>query len=160
MIIPYNNTRAVEYAKRWALSRNPQYSDFSSIGGDCTNFASQCLFSGVPVMNYTPTFGWYYKSLNNRSPSWTGVDYFYDFLVRNDQSLGPFGNTISPNEIKSGDFIQLSHDWSDYHHTLIVCGFSSGVPLICAHSNDALMRPLSDYQYTSYRCIRILGARV
>lgn len=158
MIIPYNNKRAVEYAIRWALSRNPDFYDFSSIGGDCTNFASQCLYNGAPVMNYTPTFGWYYESLNNRSPSWTGVDYFYDFLVNN-QSLGPFGMTVSLNQVQLGDFIQLSNDWFDFHHTLIVCGFSGDVPLICAHSDDALMRKLSDYDYTTLRCIRVLGAR-
>ena len=35
---PYNRERAVEYARRWALSRNPLFENFSGIGGDCTNF--------------------------------------------------------------------------------------------------------------------------
>ena len=38
--IPYNRTAAVNYARKWALGRNPAYYDFEEIGGDCTNFAS------------------------------------------------------------------------------------------------------------------------
>ena len=41
-IIPYNRTAAVDYARKWALKRNPAYYNFDSVGGDCTNFASQC----------------------------------------------------------------------------------------------------------------------
>lgn len=160
MIIPYNRARAVAYAKRWALSRNPNYYDFSAIGGDCTNFVSQCLYRGAPVMDYTPTFGWYFESSNYRSPSWTGVDYFYNYLVRTSKTVGPFGTTIPISQAKLGDFVQLSHDRSDFYHTLIICGFEEDTPLICAHSDDAYMRKLSSYDYTSFRCIHILGARV
>ena len=31
---PYDRERAVEYARRWALSRNPLFIDFTGIGGD------------------------------------------------------------------------------------------------------------------------------
>ena len=37
----YDRRRAVEYALRWALSRNPEYYNFDNIGGDCTNFRSE-----------------------------------------------------------------------------------------------------------------------
>ena len=70
----YDRNAAVNYAKNWAYRRNPQYFDFSDIGGDCTNFASQCLYAGAGIMNYTPVFGWFYISTNNRTPSWTGVN--------------------------------------------------------------------------------------
>ena len=39
----YNREHALQYAKKWALSRNPLCYNFSGIGGDCTNFVSQCL---------------------------------------------------------------------------------------------------------------------
>ncbi len=42
-VIPYNREAAVAYAKRWEMSRNTKYYDFNNIGGDCTNFASQCI---------------------------------------------------------------------------------------------------------------------
>lgn len=79
----YNRANAVAYAKKWAYGRNPKYYDFSDLGGDCTNFASQCIYAGSGVMNYTPTYGWYYISVNNRAPAWTGVDELYRFLTTN-----------------------------------------------------------------------------
>ncbi len=60
---PYNRQAAVAYAHRWAFGRNPAYSNFDGMGGDCTNFASQCLYAGTGIMNFTPTYGWYYLSL-------------------------------------------------------------------------------------------------
>jgi len=78
---PYNRRAAVEYAHRWAFDRNPRFYDYDGIGGDCTNFASQCLYAGTGVMNYTPTFGWYYFDANHKAPAWTGVEFFYNFLI-------------------------------------------------------------------------------
>ena len=77
---PYNRVRAVEYARRWALSRNPLFFDFTGGGGNCTNFVSQSLLAGALVMDSTETFGWYYESVGARSPSWTGVREFYEFI--------------------------------------------------------------------------------
>ncbi len=42
------------YAHLWAYGRNPRYYDYEGIGGDCTNFASQCIYAGAGVMNDTP----------------------------------------------------------------------------------------------------------
>ena len=73
---PYDRGHANAYARRWALSRNPLFPNYTGIGGDCTNFVSQCVYAGCCVMNYTPTFGWYYLSQTDRAPAWTGVEYF------------------------------------------------------------------------------------
>ena len=62
----YNRARAVAYAQKWAFSRNPAFLNFDGMGGDCTNFASQCLYTGSGIMNYTDTFGWYYRSSRDR----------------------------------------------------------------------------------------------
>lgn len=90
-IIPYDRKAAVRYAHQWAFSRNPAFNDYEELGGDCTNFASQCLYAGTGVMNFTPTYGWYYIDANNKAPAWTGVAYFYNFITRNEISPGPFG---------------------------------------------------------------------
>lgn len=42
-ILEYDRQAAFEYAKNWAFRRNPRYYNFEKIGGDCTNFASQCI---------------------------------------------------------------------------------------------------------------------
>ena len=74
--IPYDRARALEYARRWALDRNPLFFNFTGRGGDCTNFVSQCILAGCCVMNFTRDFGWYYISVDDRAPAWTGVEYF------------------------------------------------------------------------------------
>ena len=72
-LLPYDRAAAVAYAHAWAYRRNPLYLDFSAIGGDCTNFASQCIYAGAGIMNFTPLYGWFYRGADDRTPSWTGV---------------------------------------------------------------------------------------
>ncbi len=48
----YQREKAVEYAKKWAYRRNPEYYNYDAVGGDCTNFVSQCIYAGSQVMNY------------------------------------------------------------------------------------------------------------
>lgn len=167
IILPYNRTAAVRYAHRWAYSRNPAFYDYEKLGGDCTNFASQCLYAGTGIMNYTPTYGWYYVNANDKAPAWTGVIYFYNFLTRDARSVGPFGVDVPVQHLDlllPGDFIQLRFGGDTFGHTPIIV--QTGNPptlnniLVAAHSQDADYRPLSTYQYESIRFIHILGARV
>ncbi len=89
----YNREEAVQYTKTWAYSRNPKYYNFDSVGGDCTSFVSQCIYVGAKVMNYSQ-YGWYYKNGNNKSASWSGVEYLYKFLVNN-KTAGPYGREMA-----------------------------------------------------------------
>ncbi len=162
-ILPYDRGAAVRYAHRWAYDRNPAYYDFSELGGDCTNFASQCLYAGSGVMDHTPTFGWYYISGNQKSPSWIGVPYFYNFLTRKDSRPGPFGTEAGLGKLEPGDFIQLSFAGGVFAHDPIVVeirqpAFPDTI-LVAAHSQDADFRPLSTYPYQALRGIHILGVR-
>ena len=50
----YVRERAVMYARKYALVRNPLFYSFAGIGGNCTNFVSQCVLAGSCVMNFTP----------------------------------------------------------------------------------------------------------
>ncbi|MBQ6932727.1 MAG: amidase domain-containing protein, partial [Clostridia bacterium] len=115
----YNRDKALAYAKRWALDRNPLFFSFNGIGGDCTNFVSQCIFAGGCVMNYTPTYGWYYISSSDRTPSWSGVQFFYDFMVNNKEQ-GPFATEVTADRIERGDIIQLGNEEGLFYHSLIV----------------------------------------
>ena len=151
--IPYNRRNAVAYARRWAFGRNPRFYDFSQLGGDCTNFVSQCLYAGSGVMNYTPDIGWYYRSLNDRAPAWTGVEFLYDFLVNN-KSIGPFAAEVGENETEIGDIIQLGRADGDFYHTVIIVKTRPEI-LIASHSNDALNRPLDTYDYDTARFLHI-----
>lgn len=161
-IINYNRRRAVAYANRWAYERNPAYYDFSAIGGDCTNFVSQCLYAGSSVMNYTPETGWYYVNVNERSPSWTGVEFLYRFLVNN-KTRGPFGAEIPIDAINAGDVIQLQNDNGFYHSLFVVETGTTPMPdniLVNAHTLNTARRPLSTYNYENLRAIGILGVYI
>ncbi len=163
--IPYDRAKAVEYARRWALERNPIFEDYTGIGGDCTNFVSQAIFAGTCVQNYTRDLGWYYISPENRAPAWTSVEYFYDFMtgvpafISENGGTGPFGSPIPLQMVQPGDVIQLADEAGDFYHTLIVSKVENGEIYICAHSDDALDRPLSSYNNASERALTISGAR-
>lgn len=154
---PLNIPAEIDYARKWAFSRNSTYYDFDKIGGDCTDFVSQCLYAGGAVMNYAHDTGWYYNSLHDRAAAWTSVEYFYKFLVNN-KGVGPFGRVIPLSKISPGDIIQLGTD-SRFYHSLLVVNIYGGVPYIAAHTFDAFDRPLTTYVYDNIRCLQIIGAR-
>lgn len=155
--VGYNREEVIKYAEKWALSRNPAYANFDSLGGDCTNFASQCIYAGCKVMNYTPVTGWFYRSMNDRTPSWTGVKYLYEFLMRN-RSTGPYGVLVDKKDIMPGDIVQLGDGSGHFYHTPVVLSVGNEI-LVAAHTFDALYRPLSSYIYGEIRYIHIQGAR-
>lgn len=154
----YQRERAVMYARKYALVRNPLFATFAGIGGNCTNFASQAVLAGSCVMNFTPIYGWYYLSLNRRSASWSGVQFFYNFIVGN-EDVGPYGVEADISVAEIGDIIQLQNEEGTYYHTLVITQITEDEIYICANSNDALDRPLSSYNYASLRLIHILGVR-
>ena len=160
-LLPYNRRAAVAYAHKWAYTRNPAFYDFSEIGGDCTNFASQCLYAGTGIMNFTPEFGWYYIDANRKAPAWTGVPYLHNFLTRDNFSIGPLAKPCELEDLLPGDLIQLSFKGEEFQHSPIVVSVGNPVTpenvLIAAHSYDADNRPLSTYEYRMIRFLHISG---
>ncbi|MCI8273310.1 MAG: amidase [Clostridia bacterium] len=152
----YNREKVYEYAKKWAYLRNPHYYNYDAIGGDCTNFASQCIFSGYNQMNYNKDNGWYYINANNKSPSWTGVEFLHKFLIHN-KGDGPYGEETTIENLETGDVIQLSFDGSKFSHSLVVIQNSIDLDntLVAAHTFDTFGKKVSDYSFINYRCIHI-----
>lgn len=153
----YNREKAVRYALDYALKRNSKFYDFSLIGGDCTNFISQCLYAGSGKMDYSNR-GWFYNSLSDRSPSWTGVDELYDYLISNKNGIIN-GSLCNLDELELGDIIQLKQG-DFYNHTLIITKIN--YPLlslkdiyVCCHSIDRLNANLSIYPFREIRFIKI-----
>lgn len=159
----YDRESAVRYAHQWAYARNPAYYDYEKLGGDCTNFASQCIFAGAGVMNHHKVKGWYYHNTNDKSPSWTGVEFLGKYLVRSATGPGPFAKEVSIAEIIPGDVIQLSFNGSQFQHTPVVV--ATGQPprpeniLIAAHSINCDNRPLNTYTYKKIRFLHIVTVR-
>ena len=161
----YNRLAVVRYAHRWAYGRNPAFYDYEEVGGDCTNFASQCVYAGSGVMNFTPDLGWYYIDANQKVPAWTGVEYFWNFMTRSEISLGPVGAPCQLSELRPGDLVQLSFNGEAFQHTPVVVAVRRPIRslndvLIAAHSYDADNRPLSTYTFQDIRYLHILGTVV
>ena len=159
----YERDKAVAYAEKWALSRNPDYYNFDLLGGDCTNFISQCIFAGCGHMNFTPVKGWYYIDLNSRAPAWTGVRYLYNFLIGND-GAGPYAKEVPYENAEEGDVVQLGNAESIFYHSLIITlktgqknSFSDF--FVCAHSFNAKNKRLSEYRFAQARFLHIYGTR-
>lgn len=161
-IMQYNREAAISYAHKWANARNPKYANFDDMGGDCTNFASQCLFAGTGVMNHTKDTGWFYYSLNSRAPAWTSVNFLYVFLLNN-KGPGPFGHEVSIHEITEGDLVQLKFDKPEFQHTPFIVSigkpFGMGSILVAAHTIDCDYRPINTYDFRDIRFIHIDGYR-
>lgn len=156
MLRPYNRQKAVEYARKWALSSNPNFYHFGGIGGDCTNFISQCLYAGSGVMNNDYIKGWYYYSIAQRSPSWTSVGYLFKYLTRIN-GVGPMAEVVNRAQVEAGDLVQLRQNNSHFNHTLIITEILNGEIYVCAHSDDALDRKLSSYSYKEIMFLHIKG---
>jgi len=164
VIRPYNREKALHYAHKWAYARNPSYYNFEKLGGDCTNFASQCIYAGSGVMNYTPVYGWYYISSFNRTASWTGVNYLYDFLINN-KGVGPFAEETDASDAEPGDIAQLSFsDKSYFHHSPIIVKVSGNKGadniLVAAHTFDTDYYRLIDFEPAHIRYLHIIGVRM
>lgn len=160
--IQYNRQKVLDYAKKWAFLRNPQYYNFDSVGGDCTNFISQCILEGSNTMNYTKNTGWYYINGNNKSPSWTGVEFLHKFLINN-KSVGPYGKEVNQKEIELGDIAQLSFDGQKFEHTLVIVNIENRFSLagikIASHTYDNYNKAISEYSFQRVRFVHIEGVR-
>lgn len=144
-VIRYDRLAAAAYAETWALGRNPAYGDFSHMGGDCANFASQCLKAGWKDM----ARDWYYRSMRDRTPSWSSTRFLRAWLLDTGRA-----EMCSVWEAEAGDLIVL---WNGrrYYHTLVVLTGGSD-PLVAAHTHDARYRALSSYAARAREALHIL----
>ena len=110
-------------------------------------------------MNYTPIYGWYFLSIDDRSASWTGVEYLYRFLIEN-KGEGPFAIQTDAEQAEVGDIIQLGNEDGTYYHSLIITGVQGNTFLVAAHNNDVFNRRLSTYRYDRIRYLHIQGVRL
>lgn len=154
----YDRASAIAYAKKWALARNPRYYNFDPVGGDCTNFVSQCLFAGSQKMNHNYENGWYYINGYDKSPSWTSVETLFKFLTTN-KSYGPRGKKVSQSEIQVGDIAQLSFSGNTFEHSLFIIDIKNINDLnqiaIAAHTYDVLGKKIGEYSFSKVRFIHI-----
>ena len=115
-------------------------------------------------MNYTPEFGWYYISPDDRAPAWSSVEFFYDFLTQKfeaeNDGVGPFATEVPRERAELGDVVQYANSEGDWYHTVIITGKDGDEILVSAQSNDALDRPISSYNFAQARFLHIEGVSV
>lgn len=135
----YNNSACVTYARNNYNKATPArgkstvpYYDFSTISGnyDCTNFVSHAILAGGAQIYDTggtgiSSSGWYFRSINNRSSSWSGVTNLYNFLTTNKKAntVAGIGKSyeLSGAYWGTGDILQLKNSGaSNYGHSTII----------------------------------------
>lgn len=153
----YNRNKAVEYAKKYVYAYNPTYYNFSSIGGDCTNFVSQCVLAGDKEMDYNIN-GWFYNSPSSRSPAWTSVEDFWNYGL-NGKSFKIIEVEIEKLEI--GDIVQFYNpNTKRYYHNVIITKIIYPISikniLVTSHDNNAFNKSLALYGNIIYRFGKII----
>ena len=150
----YNQSLAKEYMDHYALINNGNYHNFNNLGGDCTNFASQVIFNGCCN---TDCKSWYYKNLNDRTPTWTGVNQLYNFIIGN-KGKGPHGYALDHyTKAGVGDLLQLSFDGESFEHSIMVYRIENGRIFIASHSHNRIDYDINNYQYEKIRAVHIVG---
>ena len=158
----YNREKAVQYADKycgsaWGSGNNYKYNklyrDFTGIGGDCTNFASQVLGDKKEGGGLRFGGGWhcqYYKYGGSEgSRAWVNADGLRDYLIHSGRgslikkgvykelAVGNENNTVpAVNRLQLGDLVAYQKK-GDIDHFAVVTGRDSrGYPLINSHTTD------------------------
>jgi Putative amidase domain len=149
----YDRKKAVEYARKYALSPNDaEYHVYTGNGGeDCTNFISQSVKAG----GWTTTSVWNSKSRRGPggpiglfrhfpdSAAWSIANVFYNTWNNSDRAQEQ--KTVDGLEL--GDIIAA--DWDSngaVSHNMIITGFKGKDPLLSYHSTNVLDRSFAEIQ--------------
>lgn len=173
---PYDRLAAVEYAEAWVspdgILRNPEWQVYDSLGGNCNNYISQCLYAGGIPMDIYGTAGaqwkWYGDNFNGnqtakgRVPSWSGVEEFYQYALYNTGYglVAWVDDNLYSGQV--GDILQYGTE-EEWKHSVIITGIirdDEGQPvdyLIHSNTADRIDYPASAYSYPRQRLIKIYG---
>lgn len=146
----YSTADATDYALEYALTPNSAYADYSLMGGDCTNFISQCLYAGGKSMHYGTAYDgncWFYTTSTNRTSTWTGASQFRNYVLGQYSQLNMSQSDWS--SVWHGDIIQILES-GVAKHSLIITGvayssYGRSDLLVCAHSQNRKHVSLSQY---------------
>ncbi len=133
----YSYQNAVAYANRYALSYNPAYENYNSIGGDCANFVSQCLYAGGLPM----TDKWFFRrdasGKSSRTSPWSTANGLFNYVSA---YCGTAVVNPQNSEVTAGNPVfYYKASKGRYSHAAICVGVSpTGVPLVDAHNEDRL----------------------
>ncbi|MBC1306445.1 DNRLRE domain-containing protein [Listeria booriae] len=154
----YSRDKAVAYAKKWYSKRNGNYNSYNS---DCTNFVSQCIYSGgkpekvfkpVPYGTKSTTSYWYsqhvytkvysqrryvyYKTIQVSS-SWINVSDFHGYW-KSRANVRTYTDVNSAIKFaKPGDVIQYKKKGaSRYFHSVLAVEKKNGTVYTASHTSN------------------------
>lgn len=160
----YSRIDAVRYAEKYAINYNKKYIFFGvhqRIGGDCTNFVSQCLHAGGAPYSYDRRNSWWYNPGYKEicSLSWSVAHSLYWYLMKNHEKRlrGIKGYETDVSSIEPGDLVFYENKRGLIFHSAIVTGFKN-VPLISQHSVNALnVSYIKPYYVAKNHMVKIYG---
>ena len=168
----YDREKAQEYANKYALTRNPKYSDFDS---NCANFVSQCINAGGIPMDGKNPYQWKYfdnrhdevSAASGFTASWVYIPSFMEYF-RGEESV-VIDEDLYLYFAQPGDIIVLLRsdeaDAAESPHVIIVSECVTGDDgkvldvLCCGNTNDQLDMPLSAVA-AAKKLIKIYGYNV
>ncbi len=142
----YDRQKAVQYAETWWNAYNPRFPKFND---DCTNYISQCLFSGgfPAVHSKQRNKGWWYKS-GSYSYSWAVAHALAMFLTTSNRTKV----VTSAESLTLGDIIcyDFEGDGRFNHNTMVTGKDVNGFPLVNAHSMNSRQRFWNYHDSSAY----------
>ena len=154
----YNIAAAVNYSNTYWSNYNPAYYNYTSLGGDCANFVSQCLHAGGMPMHYGAAYSstcWFYTTSSNRSGSWTGAkESWYYWMTYRGYGI------VSPNNSQVWAGCPVYVDWTNdgvIDHAYFCIGRnSSGTAIINSHTeNQYHIKWNYGYSYSKYYTVQV-----
>lgn len=141
--------KAVEYAdlycgasdnEEYLFRYNKEYKNYNSIGGDCTNFASQVLHAG----GFKKTGGWTYEK--DGSHAWVNAQGFKDYLIYSGRGSliahGTYDKVLKLSyKLLPGDIIAYEKKGKVAHISVVTGADSRGFTLVNSHNTDRFRVP-------------------
>jgi len=142
--------KAVEYADKfcgaaslpeYGFKYNPRYRNYNSLGGDCTNFASQIMYEGGFRKNNT----WNYSN-GSGSRAWINAQAFKNYMLYSGRASlvasGSYDKVLKASyKLVPGDFIAYEKKGKIVHISIVTGEDSKGYILVNSHNSDRYRVP-------------------
>lgn len=162
-------SKAKSYAKKHYKTRNNKYKNFSSTGGNCTNFVSQILVAAGGIETFPKDWKskkeitntssyWYAKKDGNKhkiSSSFIRVEDMYKYWMMVGRTFNKKDWKKSISYASSGDIIQYKNKANKWYHAGFIYRKDKNNLYVSMNNNDYLERPLSESMKSS-EAIRII----
>lgn len=168
----YNRKMAVKYMDKYYNNHNDDYYNYTNIGGNCTNYASQILhYAGIPFSKIVtnPTYkNWYYfgpNYPNQRTATWTGATLFRKYFG----DIGGIGQKVAKSmktytisgaidnfseivlKVLPGDIISHGHNLDTSYHTQIIYEVDYSNNDVIVSQNTSNSKSISLFEYLKLR---------